>query len=190
MKSALIIALTFILISCSKNRIMDDIILSHSSTLNSRPSKTIRAFSNSLEVEIPKSWKVTVSNDTFLSVDNRVLDDIDNYMIFSISIHNLKLDALGNEESLGRILNQIVFDKGCCNIMESGIVNNNSRIGYNISEDLEQKKLLGQNMLVTYLLQSNKNEDNYYFYLSHTYGVKRLENQELLFQIMNSLKGL
>lgn len=176
-----------LIFSCDRNKTIDYIVDTNFLPVEMKVTKKISVFANTIELNIPVKWKIITQNDSVLTVDNQELDDVSKYQIFTLTSHQLRPDSRELVDNLRNYMNKIVYNKKCCQILDYGVLNYNKNIGYNLSIDMEQKELLGSNLLATYLMPSIKYERKYYFFLSHTYGKYQTENQKVLYAIFNSI---
>jgi hypothetical protein len=165
--------------------IIEKVIDHDSVLLNTELIKRVNAFSGSIELMIPKHWRVTVSNDSVLTVDNQEFEDISKYQIFTLTLNSLEVNQKDLMNDPGDMLNRIILDQQCCEVFEYGTLS--SRMGYSLSEDLEQRKLLGLNLFASYYFSNPNDSYSCFFFLSHTYGKNRVENQKIMYEVLKSI---
>jgi len=172
--------------SCSDSLLIDQIVSQSSSEDELELSKKINIFSNSMQLSIPVGWEVTVSNDSLITVDNRALYEVEEYQIFTLTKNRLNSNTKElNNHNMQIIMREIVQVELCCEIYEYGSLN--STTSYCISEDLEQKELIGSNIFVSYFLYDPKDPNSFFYFLSHTYGDEKINNQQILYRIFKSI---
>ena len=139
-----------------------------------------------MQLSIPVGWEVTVSNDSLITVDNRALYEVEEYQIFTLTKNRLNSNTKElNNHNMQIIMREIVQVELCCEIYEYGSLN--STTSYCISEDLEQKELIGSNIFVSYFLYDPKDPNSFFYFLSHTYGDEKINNQQILYRIFKSI---
>ncbi|PHI17950.1 hypothetical protein CEQ90_20475 [Lewinellaceae bacterium SD302] len=191
-----IIILSVVLISCLQEKTINVDTKSFEENINSLQSgkylgsEEYRLYSNSIksvEVTLPKSWRVVSYTDTILTIDNNFMDSVDEYIV--ASIQNLSYKELSGTGGLLLELNEAIESREDLKIEDVGnFTINNVEYNYVTTEDTSIVDQLGSNLMFNCIFKDSNNEVSY-LVTSHTFGKYSDSLQVNMIRYLKSVNG-